>query len=100
MQRAIAAEVLDDGTLNRLDADLRAALKRRPSHELRLAGALRVLARYSARLQSGLAEAFETTVRRSSFDRPLYGALARALSELEDHRALEALGRALGTDEA
>jgi hypothetical protein len=100
MQRAVAPEVLDDGTLNRLDADLRAALKRRPAHELRLAGALRVLARYSGRLQGGLAEAFETTVRRSSFDRPLYGALARALSELEDRRALEALGRALGTDES
>ncbi len=100
MQRAVAPEVLDDGTLHRLDADVRAALKRRPAHELRLAGALRVLARYSARLQDGLAEAFETTVRRSSFDRPLYGALARALCELEDRRALEALGRALGTDDA
>jgi hypothetical protein len=92
--------VLGDDTLLRLDADLRAALKRRPTHEVRLAGALRALARYSSRLQGGLAEAFETTVRRSSFDRPLYGALARALSELEDRRALEALCHALETEDA
>jgi hypothetical protein len=100
MQRAVAPEVLDDDTLHRLEAELRAALKRKPAHELRLAGALRVLARYSTRLRGALAEAFETTVRRSSFDRPLYGALARALSELEDRRAIEALGRALGTETA
>jgi hypothetical protein len=99
MQRAVAPEVLGDDTLLRLDADLRSALRRRPAHELPLAGALRVLARYSRRLQSALADAFETMVRRGSFDRPLYGALARSLAELEDAKALGALGRALGTDE-
>jgi hypothetical protein len=39
-------------------------------------------------------------VRRGSFDRPLYGALARSLAELEDAKSMGALGRALGTDEA
>jgi hypothetical protein len=100
MQRAVAPEVLGDDTLLRLDAEVRSALRRRPAHELPLAGALRVLARYSPRLQSALADAFETMVRRGSFDRPLYGALARSLSELEDAKALVALGRALGSDEA
>jgi hypothetical protein len=100
MQRAVAPEVLDDDTLLRLDAEVRSALRRKPAHELRLAGALRALARYSSRLESGLADAFETTVRRSSFGRPLYAALARSLSELENERALLALGRALDTDEA
>src|SRR5688572_27127923 len=99
MQRAVAPEVLGDDTLLRLVADLRSALRRRPAHELPLAGALRAVAHYSPRLQSALADAFETMVRRGSFDRPLYGALARSLSELEDAKALVALGRALGTDE-
>lgn len=100
MQRAVAPEVFDHDTLSRLEVEVRAALKRRPANEIQLAGALRVLARYSPRLQSGLLDAFETTVRRSSFDRPLYAALVRALSELAHSRALEALRRALGTDEA
>jgi hypothetical protein len=100
MQRAVAPEVLGDDTLLRLDADLCSALRRRPTHELSLAGALRVLARYSPRLQAVLADAFETMVRRGSFDRPLYGALARSLAELQDAKAVGALRRALGTDEA
>jgi hypothetical protein len=100
MQRAVAPEVLDDDTLHRLDAEVRAALKRKPAQELRLAGALRVLARYSPGLRGGLVEAFETMVRRNSFERPLYGALARALAELGDARALAALCRAMGKDEA
>src|SRR6187402_1690672 len=100
MQRAVAPEVIDDDTLLRLDAEVRAALKRKPAHELRLAGALRELARYSERLQGSLSEAFETTVRRSSFERPLYAALARALAELGDERAIAALCKALETDEA
>jgi hypothetical protein len=95
MQRAV-----DEDTVLRLDADVRAALKRKPVHEAELAGALRVVARYSPRLRGSLVEAFETTVRRCSFERPLYGALARALCELGDERAVQALGRALSSEEA
>ncbi|HEX6274011.1 MAG TPA: hypothetical protein VFZ53_13275 [Polyangiaceae bacterium] len=95
MQRAV-----DEDAVLRLEADVRAALKRKPAHEPELAGALRVLARHSPRLRGSLADALETTVRRRSFERPLFGALARALCELGDDRAAQSLARALRSEEA
>jgi hypothetical protein len=50
-------------------------------------------------LCDGLVEAFELMVRRSSFDRPLYAATARAVAELGDRRATAAFKSALETEE-
>jgi hypothetical protein len=93
-------EVLGSEAVSRLCADLHAALKRRPAQEARLAGVLRVLSRYSPRLRAELVLAVETMVRRSSFQRPLYGALTRALAEQRDRRLAPALVGALQTESA
>jgi hypothetical protein len=93
-------EVLGSEVISRLRADLHAALKRRPAQEARLAGILRVLSRYSPSLRAELVSAVETMVRRASFERPLYGALVRALAEQRDLRLGPALSRALQTESA
>jgi hypothetical protein len=93
-------EVLGSEAVSRLAADLYAALKRKPAQEARLAGVLRVLSRYSPRLRGELVSAVETMVRRSSFQRPLYGALVRALAEQGEPRLAPALSRALQTESA
>ncbi len=99
VNRAERANVIDEQVVVRLDADLRAALRRRPAQEARLAGALRALAPHSARLGDGLNQAFELMVRRASFDRPLYAATARAVAELGDRRSTPAFKAALETEE-
>ena len=97
--RAERADVIDGQVVSRLSADLRAALRRRPAQELRLAGVLRALAPYSATLCDGLLEAFELMVKRASFDRPLYAATARAVAELPDRRSTPAFKKALEVEE-
>jgi hypothetical protein len=99
VNRAERANVIDEQVIVRLDADLRAALRRRPAQEARLAGVLRALAPHSARLSDGLIEALELMVRRASFDRPLYAATARAVAELGDRRSTAAFRAALETEE-
>ncbi len=99
VNRAERANVIDEQVVARLDADLRAALRRRPAQEARLAGVLRALAPHSARLSDGLFEALELMVRRASFDRPLYAATARAVAELGDRRSTAAFRAALETEE-
>jgi hypothetical protein len=97
--RAERMEALDDRIIARLETELRAAVKRRPAHEAKLAGVLRALAPHSARLRSTLCEAFEVVVRRGSFQRPLFGALARALAEDGERASSASLRRALETDD-
>jgi hypothetical protein len=100
LTRAERADVIDGQVVSRLSADLRAALRRRPAHEARLAGVLRALAPHSASLCDALLEAFELMVRRASFDRPLYAATARAVAELSDRRSTPAFKKALESDES
>ncbi|MEO7035400.1 MAG: hypothetical protein ABI548_15845 [Polyangiaceae bacterium] len=95
LTRAERADVIDGQVVSRLSADLRAALRRRPAQEARLAGVLRALAPYSSTLADGLLEAFELLVRRASFDRPLYAASARAVAELPDRRSTPIFKKAL-----
>src|SRR5450432_3933852 len=90
VSRAERADVIDEQVVSRLDVDLRAALRRRPAQEARLAGVLRALAPYSTRLSNGLIEAFDLMVRRGSFERPLYGATVRAVGEMADRRSTAA----------
>jgi hypothetical protein len=100
LTRAEDLEVLAEEALARLEVDVRAALRRRPAQEAKLAGVVRTLSRYSPRLRSLLLSALETMVRRGSYQRPLYSAAVRALAEHNDRQAGGHLCRALLTDDA
>ena len=95
VNRAERADVIDEQVVSRLCADLRAALRRRPAQEMRLAGVLRALAPHSSVLREGLCEAFEQLVKRASFERPLYAAVVRAVGEAGDRRCSAAFKKAL-----
>jgi hypothetical protein len=83
----------------RLANDLSLALKRKPAQEAKLAGALRAVSRYAPSLRPALVDALELMVKRGSFERPLFGVAARALSENGDARSAQALALALASDE-
>jgi hypothetical protein len=92
--------MLGDVAFARFEADVGAALRRRPSQEARLAGGVRALARHSPALRRRLADALETMVKRASYERPLYRAIARALCEVQEARASALLCAPLASDEA
>jgi len=98
--RAERVEVIDEQVVSRLRADLRAALRRRPAQEARLAGVLRALAPHSTSLAESLLEAFELMVKRASFERPLYAATVRAVAETSDRRGTASFKKALDCDES
>lgn len=86
--------------VERLVGEVRAALRRRPAHEAKLAGTLRAIAVHSPELASELLVAVETVARRGSFERPLYSAAVRSLGEHEEERLLPTLVKVLGSDDA
>jgi hypothetical protein len=92
---SVAREVVD-----RVRAEVATALRRRPSHEGRLAGALRVMSPHSAVLRAAGADALALLVRRSSFSRELYVGLVRALAEAGDERAAPLIAKAAAAEEA
>jgi len=100
MADAEQVELLGDGAVMRLTSDLRGALRRRPTQEPKLAGALRVLSPHSTRLRGELCDAVDTMTRRGSFERPLYAAGVRALAEQQERRVAPSLVRALDSDGA
>lgn len=91
-------DVLGSETCARLESDLRAALRRKPAHEGRLAGILRALAPLSSTLRKTGASLLDTMVRRSSFERPLYASAIRMLAESSAPEAAELIARALTTE--
>lgn len=93
-------ELLGAEPVERLEAVVLAALRRKPAHEPQLTGALRALAPYSGRLIRLLGKVVETLVKRASFERPLYAGTVRALAELDPAAAALELERALAGDEA
>jgi len=93
-------ELLGEELVGRIEATVRGALRRKPAQESRVAGALRVLSPHSSRLRALLADTVETLVKRSSFERPLYAAAARALPELDGAGAATFLESALACEEA
>lgn len=99
---AIEAEltVIGAAAVERLVGEVRAALRRRPAHEARLAGTLRALAGHSPELSRELLVAVETVARRGSFERPLYSAAVRSLSERGDAGLTPVLAKALGSEQA
>ncbi|MGO8998529.1 MAG: hypothetical protein ACLQVI_34850 [Polyangiaceae bacterium] len=94
------AEIVDKATRGRFEAELDAALKRRPAGEAKLAGALRAIAPLSPALRASMAEALSVMLRRKSFDRELYGACMRSIAEAEDRQSTSLLKTALASDEA
>ncbi len=86
--------------VDRLVREIRAAIRRRPAHEERLAGTLRAVAGHSPELLRELIVAVETVARRGSFERPLYGAAVRSLSEQGDSNLTPLLVKILGSEEA
>ncbi|HVU02156.1 MAG TPA: hypothetical protein VHE30_10400 [Polyangiaceae bacterium] len=93
-------EVLGEEPVARFESVIEAALRRKPSQEARLAGAFRVLSPHSERLSSLLRRTLGTLVKRSSFERPLYAGVVRAVAEIDPARAAPDLARALQTDDA
>ncbi|MGC4094766.1 MAG: hypothetical protein QM756_43985 [Polyangiaceae bacterium] len=99
MRETGLVDVLDGETRSRLRADLQSALKRRPAQEARLAGVVRALCPVSAALRDELLPALDVMVRRASFERPLYAATVRSLSEVQGAGTGELLARALSVED-
>ncbi len=94
------AEIVDKATRGRFEAELDAALKRKPTSEVKLGGALRAVGRLSPALRGTLVEAAQVMVRRGSYARELYGATIRTLGESEDKHLPALLKSALASDDA
>jgi hypothetical protein len=94
------AEVLDKAIRARFEEEIDGALKRKPTSESKLAGAIRAVAPFSPALRASLGEATSVLLRRGSRQRELYACGLRALSEAQDRQALALLKQALTSDEA
>ncbi|HEV3192674.1 MAG TPA: hypothetical protein VGY54_19335, partial [Polyangiaceae bacterium] len=78
---------MDKPTRIRLEDEVDAALKRRPSAEGKLAGALRAVAGLSPALRTALGEATAVLLRRGAHHRELYACGLRSLAEAQDRQA-------------
>src|SRR5689334_20393383 len=85
------AEIIDKTTRLRLADELDAALKRRPTNEAKLSGALRAVGSLSPALRNTLLEAAQVMVRRGSYTREVYAACMRTLAEAEDRHVTSLL---------
>jgi hypothetical protein len=94
------AELLDKPARARFEEEIDAALKRRPTSEAKLAGAVRAVACLSPALRASLGEATSVLLRRGARQRELYACGLRALSEAQDRQAVALLRQALVGDEA
>jgi hypothetical protein len=93
------AELLDKALRVRFEDEIDSALKRRPSGEGKLAGALRAVAPLSPALRASLGEATAVLLRRGTLQRELYACGLRALAEAQDRQAVALLRQALASDE-
>ncbi len=89
------AEIIDKVTRARFETELDAALKRRPTNEAKLVGALRAIAPLSPSLRTTVADAVAVMVRRGSFTRELYTGSLRSLAESGDKHTTALLKDAL-----
>lgn len=94
------AEIVDKATRGRFEAELDAALKRKPTSETKLGGALRAVGRLSPALRGTLVDAAQVMVRRGSYGRELYAATIRTLGEAEERHLPTLLKTALLADDA
>lgn len=93
-------ELLDKPTRVRLEDEVDSALKRKPTGEAKLAGAVRAVAPLSPALRASLGEATSILLRRGARQRELYACGLRSLAEAQDRQAVALLRRALADDEA
>lgn len=93
-------ELLDKPTRVRLEEEVDSALKRRPTGEAKLAGAVRAVAPFSPALRASLGEATAILLKRGARQRELYACGLRSLAEAQDRQAAGLLRRALVHDEA
>lgn len=93
-------ELLDKPTRVRLEEEVDSALKRKPTGEAKLAGAVRAVAPLSPALRASLGEATTILLRRGARQRELYACGLRSLAEAQDRQAVGLLRRALADDEA
>jgi hypothetical protein len=96
----IKPELVDRPTRMRLESELEATLKRRVPHEGVIGGAFRLLWTTSASLRRAGRDAFALLLRRRSFDRPLFSALVRALSEDTRASSRDLVREAVADEEA
>ena len=94
------AEIVDKATRVGFETELDAALKRKPTSEVKLGGALRSVGRLSPALRGALVDAAQVMVRRGSFSRELYGATIRTLAEADERHVPELLKTALASEDA
>lgn len=94
------AEIVDKATRGRFEDELDAALKRKPTSETKLGGALRAVGRLSPALRATLSEAAQVMVRRGSYGRELYAATIRTLGEAEEKHLPSLLKSALAAEDA
>jgi hypothetical protein len=92
--------VIGAAAVERLVGEVRAALRRRPAHEAKLAGTLRAVSPHSPELLGELSSVVETVARRGSFERPLYCAAVRLLGEQGEPRLTPVLAKVLASEEA
>jgi hypothetical protein len=93
-------ELLDKPARARFEAEIDSALKRRPTSEAKLAGAVRAVAALSPALRASLGEATAVLLRRGARQRDLYACGLRALAEAQDRQAIPLLRQALAGEEA
>ena len=93
-------ELLGPQLGDRLEAELRSSLRRRPVNESRLGGALQLLAPHSTRLREAMLAACDVLVRRGAHERPLYLQVLRGLVASGEPRVAPLLAKALCQDES
>ncbi len=98
-KRLVRRPGVPETLLARLEDELGSALKRKPAAEAQLAGCVRALIPWAPRLREVAENTLDVLVRRGSFERPLYGGLARALATTQSPRSTECLARALEGEE-
>jgi hypothetical protein len=100
MQTGERGDILSRAVQARLESEVAAALRRRPTSERKLAGALRALAPMSASVRNLQNEAARVLLRRGSFDREIFASAVRSLAEAGDRRVVPILTGALASEEA
>jgi len=92
-------DLLGPQTVDRLETELRSALRRKPANETRLGGALQLLAPYSDRLREAMLAALDLLVHRGAYLRPLYLFILRGLIACREQRVTPLLCKALSLED-
>lgn len=92
-------DLLGPQTVDRLETELRSALRRKTANEARLGGALQLLAPHSERLRESMLAALDVLVHRGAYLRPLYLFILRSLVACREPRLAPLLCKALSLED-